>query len=256
MSKIKHKIIGGITTKNEDWIIERTLKALNNFCDEIIVYDDGSTDKTEEICKSFDKVDWFVRPPHDPLKREEAKQRLELIELLKTKNPDYVILLDADEIPTPNIMSFLENMDNSTTWKVRMINLWEDESKYRCDTSKNGLINFNPFGKKFWGKYPLLKFDSKYNYKYNLHIQKGGCSPYHPSPVNLTGKISQTDDFYIIHHGPISEFYTSGKKHEFYSKIEEKDGKGSYKQRLEHHKSCLNLNNVQTKPTKKEWFWG
>ena len=28
----------------------------------------------------------------------------ELIELLKPKNPDYVMLLDADEIPTPSII--------------------------------------------------------------------------------------------------------------------------------------------------------
>ena len=66
---MKHKVIGGITTKNEDWIIEKTLKVLNKFCDEIIVYDDGSTDNTEEISRSFDKVDWIVRPPHNPLDR-------------------------------------------------------------------------------------------------------------------------------------------------------------------------------------------
>jgi len=254
---MKHKIVGGVTSKDEDWIIEKTLSVLDKFCDEIIVYDDGSTDNTEEISRSFDKVSWEVRPPHNPLLREEAKQRLELINLLKPKNPDYVILLDADEIPTPSIVPFLESIDDSTTWKIRMVHLWDDENHYRCDKTKTGVgvVNFNPFGNEFHGKYPLLKFDNSYPYTYNLHVQKGGCSPYHPSPVNLGGKISQTDDFYLIHYGTISEFYTSGKKHEFYSKIDALGNRGVYESRLNNYKVSQGLHNVETKLVKPEWFW-
>jgi glycosyltransferase involved in cell wall biosynthesis len=251
---MKYKVVGGVTTKDEDWIIEKTLKALDKFCDSIIVYDDGSTDKTEEISKSFDKVEWHVRPKHNPLKREEAKQRLELINLLKPKNADYVMLLDADEVPTPSIIPFIENIDESiTTWRIRMINLWGSEDNYRYD--KYGGNDWDPFGKEYWGKYPLMKFDKDYDYQYNLRVQKGGCSQYHPAPINLNGTISSTDDFHILHYGYLSEFHLSGKKDEFYAKIEEEDGKGSFERRLNHHKNSKRTDTLKLRPSKKEWFW-
>jgi glycosyltransferase involved in cell wall biosynthesis len=182
------EIITGITTKNEDWIIDKTLCAVNNFVDKIIIYDDGSTDKTEEICRSYDKVEWFVRPSHNEFIREEAKQRMELINIISDFDPNYILLLDADEIPTPSIVNFINNIDESvTSWKIRMVNLWGDEGKYRYDsfiTDNNVKINNDPFSKNSWCKYPLFKFEKGYDYTYNLGVQKGGCTPYHASPKN------------------------------------------------------------------------
>lgn len=255
---MKNKIVAGITTKNEDWIIEKTLKVLDKFCDKIIVYDDGSTDKTKDISKSFNKVLWIERPNHNEFIREEAKQRLELINLIKDTDADYALLLDADEIPTPSIIPFIENINDATVWKIKMINLWGDETQYRCDsfTTKFGTnVNWDPFTPNSWSKYPLFKFDKNYEYTYDLNVQKGGCSNYHPAPSNLLGNISTTDDFYIIHYGPLSNFYTSGKKHEFYAKIEEMDGKGTFEERMSWHKEHNNLNKLQTRPTIKDWFW-
>lgn len=258
MNKTNKKLIAGITTKNEEWIVGKTLKALSSFCDRVVVYDDGSTDSTEKICKSFENVDWYIRPEHDPLVREEAKQRLELIGILRNYDPEMVLLLDADEIPTPSIVNFINNCDDSTSWKVRMINLWGDESAYRCDsyTTPTGVnVNFDPFLDNSWAKYPLMKFDKNFNYNYDLTVQKGGCSQFHPSPENLPGKIGRTDDFYVIHYGTISKNYLDGSKHEFYSKIEEKWGKGSYETRLQHHKDCSRPELAKTNKTNPDWFW-
>ena len=55
------KLIAALTTKNEDWIIEKTLSILTKFCDKIIILDDSSEDNTENICKSFNKVEWHLR---------------------------------------------------------------------------------------------------------------------------------------------------------------------------------------------------
>lgn len=258
MSKVNKRVIAGITTKNEEWIIEKTLRAVSSFCEKVVVYDDGSTDGTEQICKSFENVDWYTRPHHDPLVREEAKQRLELIDILKNYNPEMVLLLDADEIPTPSIVNFINNCDSSTSWRVRMINLWGDESSYRCDSYTSSLgtrVNFDPFTDNAWSKYPLMRFDTNFPYQYDLSVQKGGCSKYHPSPENLPGTISNTEDFYVIHYGTISKGYLDGTKHQFYSKIEEKWGKGSYETRLHIHKEHSRPEMAQTKKTNPDWFW-
>lgn len=258
MNNVNKKVIAGITTKNEEWIIDKTLKAVNNFCDKIIIYDDGSTDETENICRSYDKVEWYLRGPHDPLLREEAKQRMELIDILKKYDSEMVLLLDADEIPTPSIVNFINNCDDSTSWRIRMINLWGDESSFRCDSyqaTTGNMVNYNPFVDNAWSKYPLMRFDKNYPYQYDLSVQKGGCSQYHPSPENLPGKIGRTDDFYVIHYGMLSNHYLDGSKHDFYSKVEEKWGKGSYEQRLSIHKAHARPDLAQTQKTSPEWFW-
>ena len=40
-------------TLNEEKNLERTLKSVQDFADEIVIVDSGSTDKTEEIAKKF-----------------------------------------------------------------------------------------------------------------------------------------------------------------------------------------------------------
>ena len=55
------KLIAALTAKNEEWIIGKTLSVLTKFCDKIVILDDNSNDKTEEICKSFDNVEFIKR---------------------------------------------------------------------------------------------------------------------------------------------------------------------------------------------------
>ena len=256
---MKHKLVAGLTSKNEDWIIDKTLQSLNQYCDKIVVYDDGSTDNTENICRSYDKVIWKVRSKHDPLQREEAKQRLELIEILRDQDPDYVLLLDADEIPTPNIVNFLDNLNEDVAlWRTRMINLWEDESKYRVDsyqTKFGTTVNWDPFGESGWFKYVLMKMDKNVNYEYDLNVQKGGCSRYHPAPENPSGTVKDQDDFYTIHYGKLCPTYLNGEKIKFYSEIEEKDGRGDVSSRLDWHQEHGRTDTTQTKDTDPSWFW-
>lgn len=256
---MKYKIITAITTKNEDWIIDKTLKVVSEFSDEIIVYDDGSTDRTKEICLSYDKVKWYERPLHDWWKREEALQRKELIDLLQKHNPDYVFLLDADEIPTPKVINFINNIDkNVNLWSVRMINLWKNEDNYRIDrfrTSNGSNINWDPFSEDAWRKYVFMKYDSNINYYYDITLQSGGCSDYHPAPNNTPKPHVKTEDFYILHYGKISKDYVSGESDKFYAKIAQCWGKGTYEERLKHNTICRVEGNIQLKTVLKEWKW-
>ena len=256
---MKHKVVAGLTTKNEDWIINRTLKTLDVYCDSILIYDDGSDDKTEEICRSYDKVVWEVRPPHDPHQREEAKQRLELLELLGKKDPEYVLFLDADEIPTPNIVDFINNIDTSVDlWRTRMINLWEDESKYRVDnfTTKYGTtVNWDPFGDAAWTKHILMKFDPQKTYQYKLHVSNGGCSQYHPAPENPGEVVKEQDCFYTIHYGKLAESHLDGSEHVIRARWDANGGKGSLEDRLAWHIEHNKRDFLETKKTESSWFW-
>jgi len=260
---MKYKLVAGVIAKDEEWIIDKTVSALTRFCDLVVVYDDGSTDKTEAICRSYDKVVWKVRPSHDPLVREEAKQRLELIDLVGEHDPDYVLLLDADEIPTPSIVPFLDTVEspvrrNTNLFRTRMINLWEDESKYRVDsyiTRFGTSVQWDPFTPNAWVKFPLLKYDRNERYAYNLHVQKGGCSRYHPAPQNVPDPVENQEDFYIMHYGKLASDFINGERFKFYARIEALDGRGSYEQRLGWHMEHNRHHTCETRPTKKEWFW-
>ena len=151
------KLIAALTTKNEEWIIGKTLKILSIFCDTIVILDDNSNDKTEEICKSFEKVEWNVRKKRDNIwERNEAEGLNECFHLAAKHNPDYILMLDADEIPTPNFIKFFNNInDTINAWNVRFINLQKDEFHYRKDnfTTETGVnIQHNPFLANGWRK--------------------------------------------------------------------------------------------------------
>lgn len=256
------KLICGITTKNEEWIIKKTLSILTKFCDKIIILDDNSTDKTEEICNSFKKVQFIKRIKRKNIwNREEAKGLYKLFLNCSKYNPDYILFLDADEIPTPNFTNFFNNINkNIEAWSIRMINLQKDEKHYRIDnfiTKLGTIINHNPFLNNGWRKTVLLKYNKNKKYTYNLKIQKGGTSKYHPLPQNLNN-VQNTENIYIIHYGKLNKTYINGEKDNFYALIESNDKKETYKQRLLHHYLCRTgsgPNGPIYKKCPKEWFW-
>ncbi|MFV0344713.1 MAG: glycosyltransferase family 2 protein [Bacteroidales bacterium] len=79
-----------IITYNEEQIIKRTLEAVNNIADEIIIVDSYSTDKTEEICKGFPKVK-FLKRKFDGY----GTQKNYTIERCSGK---WILFVDADEV--------------------------------------------------------------------------------------------------------------------------------------------------------------
>lgn len=253
--KINKKVIAGIPCKNEEKIIAKNLSALSNFCFKIIVVDDGSTDKTEEICKSFPKVEFYKRIKKDTKHREDGKQRQEIIDYIKPHNPDYCLFLDADEIPSPDIVKFINNIDiNINLWRLPWLHLWKDENHYRVDsykTSSGNMITWDPYngGQR---KGFLMKFDP--NIKYEYIINKPCSVPMEPKNVPLPH--STTEKTRIIHWGKISDYFTSGKKDEEYAVMRSYVYKKmNVKQRIRHHEACRSDKTLKLKPIKKEWHW-
>lgn len=94
-----------ILTKNEEKNIKKCLKSLN-WCDEIIVIDDFSNDKTIKIAK---KLGTKVYQRH--LNNDFAAQRN--FGLKKAKG-EWVLFIDADEIVSPQLKNEIKNMVNSS----------------------------------------------------------------------------------------------------------------------------------------------
>lgn len=82
------KISGVVITYNEERNIERCLQSLHGICDEIVVVDSFSTDRTKEICEQFE-----VRFIENTFKGHIEQKNF----AMHQASHDYVLSLDADE---------------------------------------------------------------------------------------------------------------------------------------------------------------
>lgn len=127
--------------RNEDWIIESTLKTLSAFCDHIIVADHNSTDKTKEILKKY-SPQVMVIGHHD--RKFSTKIRWNLLDLARNFEGDNFILVpDPDEIFTanilePEILGELTNVKPGTGIEMQFIHLWRSPLLWRNDASRWG----------------------------------------------------------------------------------------------------------------------
>jgi glycosyltransferase involved in cell wall biosynthesis len=89
----------GIITHNEEKHLPRTLNAVKELADEIIIVDNGSTDRTVEIAQSF-----HAKVYTEPWKGSGA-QKNSVIEKCKGK---WILLVDADEEITPSLAQTIQ----------------------------------------------------------------------------------------------------------------------------------------------------
>lgn len=90
---MKTTISAAIITKNEATMIEACLKGLG-WCDEIVIIDDNSTDKTTSIAENYGAKIISFSHPSFARKRQEA---------LKRTKSDWIFYIDADERITPQL---------------------------------------------------------------------------------------------------------------------------------------------------------
>ena len=103
--------------KNEETSLPKCLGSVNNFVDEIIVIDTGSTDKTPQIAQQFGaKVYYFPWNNNFSSARNEA---------LKYVTGDWILVLDADETLTDEIIPLLKTVISKEEYLV--INLVRQE---------------------------------------------------------------------------------------------------------------------------------
>jgi glycosyltransferase involved in cell wall biosynthesis len=160
--KINKRVIAGIGCKNEELIIGKTLYALSKFCFKIIIVDDCSTDKTEEIATS--KGARVVKQKF--LGHIEQKN----FAITQAKFP-HILSLDADEVLSEElIQSILETKQNweydgytfnrLTYYCGRWIKHcgWYPDAKLRLwDSTKGKWDGLNPHDQFFMQKDASIK---------------------------------------------------------------------------------------------------
>ncbi|MFA6962997.1 MAG: glycosyltransferase family 2 protein [Opitutaceae bacterium] len=98
-----YKVICLTPVRNEAWILPTFLTAASLWADVIIVADQGSTDGSVEISKSFEKVILIHNTSGD---YSEAGRQLMLISAARNyPSPRILVALDADEFLSPSIVS-------------------------------------------------------------------------------------------------------------------------------------------------------
>ena len=179
---MKVRISAVIITLNEERNIGRCLDSLHDVADEIVVVDSYSTDRTEEICRSFGAR--LIR--HKFYGHIEQKNWA----ILQASHP-YILSLDADEALSPQLKSsILSAKDNWTHDGYHFNRLtrycgkwlrhtsWYPSRKLRLwDSRKGSWGGFNPHDRFFLTKGATRKFlkGDLLHYSYysvNEHIEQ------------------------------------------------------------------------------------
>jgi len=172
------KITAMYRVKNEERWIEKSIQSVLDICSTIVVLDDGSSDSTLEICKSFDNV---IVQSQSNLPLDESRDRNTTLKMALEKKPDYIFTIDGDEILAPNSYDiFLDELSvlypKIDVFEFQILYMWDKPNQVRYDgifsrTWQKRLVNLK--------NQPELIFENT-PYPGNLHC--GGI------PTNTNGQ--------------------------------------------------------------------
>ncbi len=161
-----------IITLNEEKNLERTLKSVQDFADEIVIVDSGSTDRTEEIAKKFGAKfvyqKWLGYGP----------QRNMAIDL---SSSDWVLNIDADEEISEELARKIKAIKENSRTKVYKINFmsvcfgkkikhggWSNSYRIRLFKKDAGRFNENAVHEEFITKEEVSKLNEYiYHHSYS-----------------------------------------------------------------------------------------
>ena len=199
------KLIAFIQIHNEykKGNLERVLNHITRFCDDIVIYDDGSTDGSYEIALKYTSN--IIRSDVNDFENE-IDHKQQLLELALSLNPDWIVWLDADEVfdrdgelyAIRNLCKYGESK-KIDGFSFQEFNLWRSLSEYRVDENWHKLWQI-----RLWKNNKKLKFEK----------QIGLHKIIHPSGMKKICK----SDVKVIHFGfsdkdRIDDKYQMYKKH-------------------------------------------
>lgn len=185
----KYKIVAITQIHNEirKGHLERFFEYLPKVVDEIVIYDDASSDGSWQYAKKFTKH--VLRGFKNDFKNELFHKKI-LLEKALSLNADFILSIDADEVVTDSDGSKLQelaewvNKNNLDGAVLRDINLWRSVNWARTDSDFDSARFL-----RFWKVIPGLAYE---NINTGLHQS--------PAPTTVK-KIKQTDIVSLLHFG-------------------------------------------------------
>lgn len=134
------KIIAFIQMYNEviKGNLERCLQNCKQWADDIVIYDDASTDNSVEVAKKY--TPYIIRGVINNFNRE-LEHKQQLLEYALTLDPDWIMWMDCDEIlDRAGTMGGLRKLaedglkSSVDAYSFHETNLWRGQTYYRVDT--------------------------------------------------------------------------------------------------------------------------
>jgi len=145
------KLVAGYRVKNAGRWLGRALAKMSQVADEIVVFDDHSTDNTIKIAEGFGKVKVILENDRLESDFNEARDREKLLGLCKERNPDWIIITDGDEeLEEKFDREAAERLMNPVkpgtfAYIFRYITHWDSEDLQRTDGVFGRMANIRMF---------------------------------------------------------------------------------------------------------------
>jgi len=136
MNLMVQKITVMYRLKNEERWIKQSIESIYDFCDEIVIFDDNSTDNTKKICSQFDKVVDIHTKTDSSF--DEARDRNFLLNMALKRKSDILLSLDGDEIFLPNSGKIIQEelcilYPDVQVFEFQLLTLWDNSNQVRFD---------------------------------------------------------------------------------------------------------------------------
>jgi glycosyltransferase involved in cell wall biosynthesis len=140
------KLIATVPVRDEEWILPKTLADLSLYVDEIVVLDDGSTDRTPKIIRSFPKVTSIHTNPigTKPFGNgQESVNRNRLLDMARARGAEVILQIDADEIFSDSIKTDLPKLlAQRSSVKFQICHLYGDINHFRVDADYGNFFRY------------------------------------------------------------------------------------------------------------------
>ncbi|MQL53993.1 glycosyltransferase [Desulfofundulus thermobenzoicus] len=137
--------------------LERVLKHASQYIQQAVILDDASEDGSPEVCRRvLENVPLTLVCNREPSFNNEILLRKQLWELAAATDPDWVLILDADEIFEERAVEELPLLAANPEVEVyyfRLYDMW-DENHYRDDDYWRAHLIYRPFMVRYIPGFP------------------------------------------------------------------------------------------------------